>query len=321
MQPSELTSIRVAAVRELSACVKLFTLESTDGGLLPAFTTGSHLIITMTDADGTWSNAYSILSSPLDTRQYRIAVRRETPSRGGSSFMHQKVGAGSILTVSGPANLFPLAGGAARHVLIGAGIGITPMLAHVAALQASGSEYELHYCIRHERDCLFRAELEPAARSGRLHVHVSSGGHRLDVARLFDGLARDAHVYVCGPAGLNTAVFEAARLRGWPQAQLHAEQFATADTAGGAFSVVLARQGLRVQVGANQTILEALERASVGTVSSLCREGYCGTCETGLLEGEADHRDQYLPTEQRQAQRSIMICVSRARTPTLVLNL
>jgi ferredoxin len=117
------------------------------------------------------------------------------------------------------------------------------------------------------------------------------------------------------------AVLEGARDRGWARAQLHAEQFAAASHDGCPFTVVLSRRGIQVPVAADQSILEALEQAHVGDVPMLCREGYCGTCETGLLEGEADHRDQYLQPTDKDAQRTIMICVSRARTPRLVLDL
>ncbi|WP_157790632.1 2Fe-2S iron-sulfur cluster-binding protein, partial [Yersinia pestis] len=56
-------------------------------------------------------------------------------------------------------------------------------------------------------------------------------------------------------------------------------------------------------------------------VECLCREGICGTCETAILEGEADHRDRYLTDEEKKSQKSILICCSRAKGARLVLDL
>ena len=69
-----------------------------------------------------------------------------------------------------------------------------------------------------------------------------------------------------------------------------------------------------------QSILSAVEEAGIGVLSS-CQEGTCGTCETPVLEGIPDHRDSVLDADARQAGDCMMICVSRACTPRLVLDL
>jgi carnitine monooxygenase subunit len=269
----------------------------------------------------TWHhNAYSLLSSPHDTRHYQIAVRREEASRGGSAFMHDKVEVGSRLAIGSPANLFELAPDARRHVFIAGGIGITPFLAQLAGHAPGELELELHYAYRSPEHGAFVDELKQGPHADNVHCYVDSAGQRLDLLKLFRSLSPDAHVYVCGPQGLNDAVYANAALLGWPKAQLHSEQFAATDTAGKAFTVVLAKSGLELTVGEDETILKAIERAGV-TVESLCREGVCGTCEVAILEGEADHRDQYLDDDEKAAQKTILLCVSRSRTPRLVIDL
>jgi ferredoxin len=131
-------------------------------------------------------------------------------------------------------------------------------------------------------------------------------------------------VYCCGPEPLIAAVEE--RCAAWPHGALHVERFRPkpgaleGDGSDAPFEVVLDYSGITLTVAPGQTIVEALEAAGIETVTS-CREGTCGTCETALLEGEPDHRDSFLTDQDREDNRSIMICCSRARSPRLVLDL
>jgi carnitine monooxygenase subunit len=320
MNARESITVEVISIEQLTPLIKRFTLALPDGAPLPPFTGGAHVLVSMQDG-ATWHhNAYSLLSSPLDTRRYQIAVRREEASRGGSAFMHDKVQVGNRLAIGSPANLFELAPGAHRHVFIAGGIGITPFLAQLAEHTPEARELELHYAFRSPEHGAFVDELKHGPHAANVHCYADSEGQRLDLLKLFKNLPPDAHVYVCGPQGLNDAVYANAALLGWPKAQLHSEQFAATDTAGKAFTVVLAKSGLELTVGEDETILKAIERAGV-TVESLCREGVCGTCEVAILEGEADHRDQYLDDDEKAAQKTILLCVSRSRTPRLVIDL
>lgn len=92
----------VRDVEQITPLVKRFTLVSPTGAPLPAFSGGSHIIVQMQDGEQRYSNAYSLMSSPLDTTSWQIAVRLESPSKGGSRFMHQRVRPGDTLTVSRP---------------------------------------------------------------------------------------------------------------------------------------------------------------------------------------------------------------------------
>lgn len=90
---------------------------------------------------------------------------------------------------------------------------------------------------------------------------------------------------------------------------------------GDAFTLVLARSGREFVVPEDMTILQVIENNKAARVECLCREGVCGTCETTILEGEADHRDQYFSDDEKASQQSMLICCSRAKGKRLVLDL
>jgi ferredoxin-NADP reductase len=321
MEQHETIAVRVVEVEQVTPLIKRFRLAAVDSGPLPPFTGGSHVIVHMQDGDKTYRNAYSLMGSPADTATYQIAVRREERSKGGSAFMHERVEAGSVLALSPPGNLFALAPGARRHVLIAGGIGITPFLSQLHELQASGADYVLHYACRSPEHAAFAEELLCGPHRERVQLYVDSLAQSLDARALLASLDDDAHVYVCGPAPLVDAVVAAAQQRGLPQQQVHREQFAATRASGGAFTVVLARTGQEIAVAEGVSILQAIEQQSSVQVECLCREGVCGTCEARIVDGEAEHCDQYLSAAEKAAQKTIMLCVSRAKTARLVLDL
>jgi ferredoxin len=95
----------------------------------------------------------------------------------------------------------------------------------------------------------------------------------------------------------------------------------TAQNAGpSAFAVKLHRSGQIVTVSPEQSILSAV-RAILPDVPSSCEDGYCGTCETVVLDGVPEHRDDFLSDEERDSNETMMICVGRSKTSLLVLDL
>ena len=311
----------VRDVEQITPLVKRFTLVSPTGAPLPGFSGGSHIIVQMQDGEQRYSNAYSLMSSPLDTTSWQIAVRLESPSKGGSRFMHQQVRPGDTLTVSTPNNLFAIEPQARKHLLIAGGIGITPFLSHIPELEQQQADWQLHYCFHDADNNAFVDALSAAPWRDRVNVHVSALGSRLDLPRLFADLEPGTHVYTCGPAALNEAVKAAAERHQVPARQLHFEQFILEDKSGEAFTLVLARSGREFTVPQDMTILQVIENNKAAKVECLCREGVCGTCETMILEGEADHRDQYYSEEEKASQQSMLICCSRAKGGRLVLDL
>lgn len=319
--PDNLIAVRVTAAEQVTPLIKRFTLQARDGQRLPGFSGGSHILVQMHSSGQTLTNAYSLMSAPEDTRQYQIGVRREENSRGGSAFLHEQVAVGSELLISPPNNLFALDPQARHHLLIAGGIGITPFLAQLHELHEIGASFALHYAFRSPEHGAFQQELASSAYAAHCRFYADSLGQRLDLDCLLGNMLPDAHAYVCGPRPLIDAVIAKAAELGIDPDRVHWEQFGAAPASGGAFTLVLGRSGRELEVPEGTSILQAIERSNAAQVDCLCREGVCGTCETRILEGEAEHLDQYLSAEEKAAQKSLMICVSRARGARLVIDL
>ena len=90
-----------------------------------------------------------------------------------------------------------------------------------------------------------------------------------------------------------------------------------ADTA---IEVVLARSGLTFIVPPDKSILQVLIEEGIDPMYD-CQRGECGTCQVAVLEGEPDHRDHILSESERAGNKVIQICVSRAKTARLVLDM
>jgi len=306
----------VSDTAPLARAIKQFTLRVRQG-VYPHFTSGSHLLVRIADGFGGGVNAYSLLDAHGGGATVRIAVRHEPQSRAGSAWMHT-LQPGDAIRISAPSNLFALDPSARRHVFIAGGIGITPFMAHLQALREQDATCHLHYAFRSAADAAFCAGL--GAR-GNVSLYDAARGQRVDLRQLLAALDDADHLYVCGPRRMIDEI-EAAGGRLRAERRLHVEQFAQpAPAPGAAFTVRLVRSGCELVVAEDESILDAIERRSPVQVQSLCREGYCGTCETRLLSGSAEHRDQYLNEEERRAQDRIMLCVSRAACATLELDL
>ncbi|HSI39048.1 MAG TPA: PDR/VanB family oxidoreductase [Xanthobacteraceae bacterium] len=309
--------LRVAAAEPLSPRLKAFTLVAADGGLVHPSGPGAHLRLLLRNGAAVHRNAYSIVSSPDDRSHVSIIVRRTRDSKGGSALLHEAVKPGDVIEAGLPANLFPVVRTARKHLMVSGGIGITPFLAYIAAFQAAGTPWELHHFCRIEERAVFEALLAHAP-AGRVHIHA---GNAFGV--LADRLARQplgTHLYSCGPALLMEAGQELARSLGWPKARLHSESFGGAAEGGAPFIAVLRRSNLEIEVGPQTSLLDAIEAAGVDA-PCLCRGGACGQCVVEVAEGEPEHRDHFLDDDERASNRLIMTCVSRARTPRLVLDL
>jgi ferredoxin-NADP reductase len=239
--------------------------------------------------------------------------------RGGAREIHERVRAGGLVPVRGPRNRFPLVD-APGYVFVAGGIGITPMLPMARAVATRGADWQLHYTGRTKETMAFADEaldLDPA----RVHLVPSATHGRLDVLALLATAPPASAVYCCGPGALVQAVADALDDPG----RLHVERFQAArtaapDPAATRFDVELARTGAVLAVPADRSVLDVV-RAAVPGVAASCGEGICGTCEVRVLGGVPDHRDHVLGADERARGETMMICVSRAVTPTLVLDL
>ena len=295
-----------------------FELRHPEGLPLPAFTPGSHLTVQV--PQGARRN-YSLCGDASNTAAYEIAVKRDALGRGGSIEMVDEVHEGDILQISVPRNNFELHPRAANFLFIAGGIGITPILSMMRHLKArKRGQFKLIYCTRDPESTAFLDALTGSEFAGQVEVHHDYGdlNNALDFWPVFEAPG-NAHVYCCGPKGLMDAV---ADMSGhWPSGAIHFESFgvdASAYAANTAFTVRLERSGDSVAVAADETILEAL-RAAGHRIPSSCESGTCGSCRTTLLAGEPEHRDMVLSDSEKEAQ--IMVCVSRAKSTELVLDL
>lgn len=308
-------AMKVAARRDLTATITEFTLEPTTSISLPSFTAGAHL--TLRTPSGAMRR-YSLINDGTAPTCFVLGIKREAASRGGSQSMHEQALVGTELAVTSLENSFALSE-APDYLLIAGGIGVTPIYAMARELERKGKPFRIIYCTRTAEETAYLDELR-AEFGARLHVHHDDG----DPTQAFDFWdefeePRKTQVYCCGPKPL---MAEIDALSGhWPEGRVNFEDFRPVETVRPddmPFEVELKRSGRIITVPAERSILEALRDAGVATTSS-CESGTCGTCKTGLISGDVEHRDMVLMDDERDSH--IMICISRAHAGRLVLDL
>ena len=306
----------VTSVHQVTPEIKHFIIEALDGLPLPTFSGGSHVVVIMRDGAHVHKNPYSLMGDGHDSRQYEIAVRRENPSRGGSAFMFEKIKQGDTLELLQPANFFMLDTFARKHLLIAGGIGITALRSMIHDLKRAKADYALHYCVRSGQNAAF---WEAISQQSGARAHLHAGENRLDIPALLRLQPSGTHVYVCGPHSMVKAVNDACAALGWSASHIHHEEFTHA-SGGAPFDVTLARSGRHIHVEHNQSMLEALEAAGLEP-RYMCRGGVCGACETAVIEGQIEHRDHFMTTQEKAGMQKMMICVSRATAAGIVIDL
>lgn len=307
-----LTEIRLEAEGIIS-----LVFRHPKGAGLPKWQPGAHLEIALPSGK---LRQYSLCSDPKDPKTYRVAVLRVEGGRGGSAEIHDSMRVGQIYTLRGPRNHFALTH-ADSYLFIAGGIGITPILPMIKTLKKN-VDWRAIYCGRSQSSMAFLPSLVP---ENRVRILSDDCDGRPDFLSEISACAPSTRVYCCGPNGMLDAVVAACATR--PDITLCTERFAAgaippilSAVKGHSTEVHLAQSGITVTVGPNETILQAVLRVKPDTPWS-CQSGFCGTCETSIIEGEVDHLDQLHSDAERQANKTMMICVSRARSPRLVLDL
>ncbi|RKR45747.1 PDR/VanB family oxidoreductase [Paraburkholderia sp. BL17N1] len=319
-------NVRVDSVHDEAHGVRSFSVSRLDGQLFDHYEPGAH--IDVTGPSGV-TRQYSLCGDPDQRDAHLFAVKREDASRGGSRSLHDDVAVGSELTIGAPRNLFQLAPGAEEHVLIAAGIGVTPLLSMAYRLLKQQQRFVLHYFARSAEHAAFLPLLSRAPFSEYVKLHFGVAREQLD-AVLGDCLANareGTHVYTCGPAPFMERVVVIGESRLASEA-IHLERFAaeppsttSAESAAlDTFDVRIASSGATVRVDKDTTIVAAL--ASIGIeVDTSCGEGVCGTCMVDVVSGTPEHRDHCLSKAERASGKVICCCISRATSPVLVLDL
>jgi vanillate O-demethylase ferredoxin subunit len=295
-----------------------------DGLPFDAYEPGAHIDVT---SPAGITRQYSLCGDPDRCDAQIFAVKKEQASRGGSRSLHDDVVAGMELSVSAPRNLFQLANRASEHILIAAGIGITPLLSMAYRLVRQRVPFKLHYFARSPQQAAFLSKLSAPPFADHVEIHLQVPRDTLDqtlhacIAKAGDG----AHLYTCGPAPFMERVVHAATAY-LPEEAIHLERFGAQPDAPktgserDTFEVRLAKTGASVEVKRGQTIVDAL--AQIGLeVDTSCGEGVCGTCMVPVVGGEPEHRDHCLSKAERASNAVICCCVSRSRSPVLILDL
>lgn len=308
----------VTAREQLADDVIGLQFEDPTGAPLPRWSPGAHVDVIL---DSTLVRQYSLCSSPADPYRWRIGVLLEPDGRGGSRRVHDELRPGSHVELRGPRNHFELRPSPGYRFIAG-GIGITPILPMIEAAEAAGADWSLLYGGRRRSSMSFLDQLSEHPDRVRIWPQDERGLPNLDEA--LGEVAEDTLIYCCGPEGLLGAVERASAH--WPASALHVERFAAKPAepppsdALERFEVVCQRSGFSVEVGPDETILDAVRSRGIDMLSS-CMEGICGTCETPVLEGIPDHRDSVLDEEEHAANDAMMLCVSRSLSARLVLDL
>lgn len=326
--PSDMSTTTLSAIvhglRYEAASIISVELRPTEpGARFPAYEAGAHIDLHLPNG---LVRSYSLIN-PLETPdRYVVAVLKDHDSRGGSRFIHDQLRVGQRLQISAPRNHFRLDERAPRSFLLAGGIGVTPLYAMLQRLAQIDRNADMLLCVRSRAEAAFVPELMALAGPGRrvrLHADNEAGGPP-DLAAVLSAASADTHFYCCGPLPMIRAFEQTCERLG--HTHVHVERFsaevpaATPAGAAQAYTVELRKSCRQLVASTDRPLLDTLLDAGIDAPHS-CREGICGACETAILEGEVDHRDSILSAAERSANRTMMICVSHARSSRLVLDL
>ncbi len=299
----------VAKAEKMAGDVTKYEFVSPDNTPLPPLEAGAHIDVLVAPE---YLRQYSLSGDPADPSRYQIGVLREDEGRGGSRMMHRIFNQGRRVFISPPINHFPLEETASHTLLMGGGIGVTPMIAMAHRLHAIGASFDLHYSCSKRSNAGFLDDLAGFPWADRVHYYFSDEGTRADLSALLATPAEGAHVYTCGPERYMDAVLATAEAAGWPEDVVHKEYFSVPeqpDYVNHDFTLRLKASGRDVLVKADQSATDALAAAGIH-IDVKCSDGICGVCKCGLISGDVEHRDFVLSNKQREG--AVILCQSRA---------
>jgi tetrachlorobenzoquinone reductase len=312
--------LRVASVDALADDVVQVRFEDPEGGDLAPWHPGDHLEIVLPSS---LIRHYSLCGDPDDRSSYTVAVFRVADGRGGSREIHDSALVGADLLVRGPRNNFTLVE-APSYLLLAGGIGITPIYAMARHLQRNGADWSLVYGARSCRAMAFREETVGLG-ADRVQLVLQDEQGLPDFAAALDAATPGTAVYCCGPEPMIALVEQLCAERS-DRLALHVERFrgngTLPETLEGdqPFELELAETGVVLHVPADRTALEIVHEMLPDHPYS-CLAGQCGSCEVAVLAGEVDWRDEVLTDEEHETSSAMMLCVSRARSQRLVIEL
>lgn len=299
----------LTTAQAMTDSISKYEFSSLDGTPLPEWQAGAHLDIVVAPE---FLRQYSMSGDPADRTKYQIGVLREDQGRGGSQLLHRIFTEGRKLFISKPINHFPVQSDATHHVLMGGGIGITPMIAMAHELYAAGKSFEMHYSCSSRNTAGYLADLQSMPWNKHVHKYFSDEGSRANLNRLLSNYQPGNHLYTCGPDRYMQSVTDAAIASNYPEESIHSEYFSvpeTPDYVNYPFTLKLVKSGKQFEIPSDKSATDVLTENGID-INVKCSDGLCGVCKCGLIKGDAEHRDFVLSGKQRQTE--IILCQSRA---------
>ena len=318
IEENPVISAVVTVAEETAKGIMKYEFQSISGDPLPEWHAGAHLDIVIAPE---FLRQYSMSGDPADRSKYQIVVLREDYGRGGSKLMHRVFSKGRHVFFSQPINHFALNHNATKTLLMGGGIGITPLIAMAHELYARKAAFELHYSGRKRETMGLLEDISSFPWSDHVTLHVSHEGTRADFHSIMSGYQSGWNVYACGAEAYMSAVMDAAQRAGFPEDARHLEYFSVPeipDYKNSAFTIKLLKSKIELTVPANKNAAEVLIENGI-PVNLKCSDGLCGVCKCGLVSGEVEHRDFVL--SKAQQKNTIIVCQSRAANPDGLLEL
>lgn len=341
---------RILAIVDETDAVKSFYLSPHDKKPLPPFLPGQHVTVQVnpTNRRDPIIRCYSLSSAPND-QFYRISVKREgphpeksdQPPGAMSSYLHNTLKEGDFIDLKSPSGAFSL--DLSQHtpiVLIGGGIGITPVFSMLESIAAQNSNREVWFFVgmRSHSDCPMRKQLEAYAdRYKNLHLIICysepSSDSRLGDDYHFHGFisvdlikrllpSNNYDFYFCGPPGMMEALHSDLTAWGVPSDRLHFEAFGPATVSKAAKAAVEFDQSASYQIKflrsnktlhwepAQGSLLDLAEQHGI-SVESGCRSGNCGTCLTAIRTGNVDYQ---VSPSQTPDEGMCLLCTATPKT-------
>lgn len=319
-QNEESLMVKVVAIRQLTELVKTFVFEVADKHeKLPEFTAGAHINVFLPSGK---VRSYSCVNAPFEKDKYQIAVKLDPAGKGGSKEMYE-LRVGTSLKVSYPKNNFVLYENVKKYILIGGGIGMTPLVSMAHRLTELDKFFEFHICAKNEREIPFQFELQNWTFAPNVEIHLDKNGRSsIDIKKVLAEPDKDTLIYICGPSGFNKWIKETALAIGWEKGQVMQEVFSrnvSSLSEPQDFQLILGKSGQTLNVKKDETIIDALHAQNIKVPYS-CSQGTCGTCITKVVEGEIDHRDAVLSEEEKEDGKLMCLCVSRAKNNQLIID-
>lgn len=321
--------LRLAAVFVEAPTIKTFRLVAPDTPEIPfQFRAGQYVRATVElDGGATATRAYSISSSPGQHSYIELTIKRE-PGGKVSGFFHDRAKVGDTISIAGPAGQFTFAESRDRLLLIGGGVGLTPLASVLRDLGERGwsGQILLISSIASPDERLFGAELDLlASRHPNLTVHTvvappSDRSTWIDRAYLERTVPEPYRwrAHVCGPPALMTAISGFLRELGVPADQIWTEAFTAVRSAphegeGAAHEVRFAASDrLGIARGA-ATVLDVADHAGVH-IDASCRVGVCGACKVRLVKGRCTMAVEEALTDIDRANGVVLACQAVPQT-------